>query len=132
MVGGIPIFKPRDQTVLLKLAQLAADIGCPAFAHRPGRIRQHQFCQSRKKRCIVNQPPQIGELVKATNLPFIAKGIMHPDDAQAMVDAGVSAIVVSNHGGRVMDGGPGTAEVLPMIVERVGKQLIVLADGGTP
>jgi isopentenyl diphosphate isomerase/L-lactate dehydrogenase-like FMN-dependent dehydrogenase len=68
--------------------------------------------------------------VESTKLPFIAKGIMCPEDALELVKAGVFAVVVSNHGGRVMDHTPGTAEVLKDIVQAVGGKVIVLVDGG--
>lgn len=61
--------------------------------------------------------------------PFIIKGIMTPDDALRCVQAGVSCIVVSNHGGRVLDGTPGVAEVLPAIKRAVGNDIVILADG---
>jgi len=63
------------------------------------------------------------------NIPFIVKGIMTVDDAMRCVDAGVNCIVVSNHGGRVLDGTPGVAEVLPDIVHALRGKLTVLADG---
>jgi len=61
---------------------------------------------------------------------IIAKGIMTPDDAELAINAGVDAIFVSNHGGRQLDGGPSTIEVLPEIVQRVGKRCPVFVDGG--
>ena len=66
------------------------------------------------------------------NLPvkFILKGIMTPDEARLAVDAGAHAIVVSNHGGRVLDHTPGTAEVLPDIAAAVKGRIAILADGG--
>lgn len=73
---------------------------------------------------------EIKELVSSTKLPFILKGIMTPDEAELAVEAGVSAIVVSNHGGRVLDQTPGVAEVLPKIVEKVKGKIKILADGG--
>ena len=72
----------------------------------------------------------IKELKAATNLPFIVKGIMTVEDALLAVEAGVDAIVVSNHGGRVLDCTPGAAEVLPDIAEAVKDKLTVLVDGG--
>jgi isopentenyl diphosphate isomerase/L-lactate dehydrogenase-like FMN-dependent dehydrogenase len=62
--------------------------------------------------------------------PVIAKGIMTADDAKRALDHGVSAIVVSNHGGRQLDGLPSTLEVLPEIVGEVGGRTQVLMDGG--
>lgn len=72
----------------------------------------------------------IKEIVKSTNLPFILKGIMTPDEAKLAVEAGVSAIVVSNHGGRVLDHTPGAADVLPTIAKEVKGKVTILADGG--
>ncbi|SHH77765.1 FMN-dependent dehydrogenase, includes L-lactate dehydrogenase and type II isopentenyl diphosphate isomerase [Clostridium collagenovorans DSM 3089] len=72
----------------------------------------------------------IKQIVESTKLPFILKGIMTPDEAKLAVKAGVSAIVVSNHGGRVLDHTPGVAEVLPEIAKAVKGKITVLADGG--
>lgn len=73
---------------------------------------------------------EIREIVKSTKLPFILKGIMTPDEAELAVKAGVSAIVVSNHGGRVLDQTPGVADVLPEISKKVKGKIAILADGG--
>ena len=58
------------------------------------------------------------------------KGILDADDARDAVKAGVDGIIVSNHGGRQLDGVPSTAQALPAIAEAVGDALTVLADGG--
>ncbi len=73
---------------------------------------------------------EIRELVNSTELPFILKGIMTPDEALMAVEAGVYGIVVSNHGGRVQDYTPGTAEVLPEIAKAVDGRIKVFVDGG--
>lgn len=73
---------------------------------------------------------EIKELVKSTKLPFILKGIMTPDEAEMAVQAGVYGIVVSNHGGRVQDWTPGTADVLEDIAKTVNKRIKVFVDGG--
>ncbi|MCR3921360.1 MAG: alpha-hydroxy-acid oxidizing protein [Firmicutes bacterium] len=73
---------------------------------------------------------QLRELVSMSKLPFILKGIMTAQEAEMAVEIGAAAIVISNHGGRVLDGTPGVAEVLPEIVERVKGEIIVFADGG--
>jgi pre-mycofactocin synthase len=62
--------------------------------------------------------------------PFMVKGIQHPDDARRAVDAGVTAISVSNHGGNNLDGTPGSIRALPGVVDAVGDQVEVLFDGG--
>jgi lactate 2-monooxygenase len=62
--------------------------------------------------------------------PVVLKGIQHPADAQRAVDAGVQGIVVSNHGGRQVDGAIGSLDALPGIVDAVGDQIEVLFDSG--
>lgn len=62
--------------------------------------------------------------------PFLLKGIVRVDDARRAVDAGVSAISISNHGGNNLDGTPATIRVLPAIAEAVGDEIEVLLDGG--
>jgi L-lactate dehydrogenase (cytochrome) len=61
---------------------------------------------------------------------FVIKGILDPEDARAAADCGVDGIVVSNHGGRQLDGVPSTARALPAIADAVGDRLTILADGG--
>ncbi|MGE5175548.1 MAG: alpha-hydroxy acid oxidase [Hyphomicrobiales bacterium] len=65
-----------------------------------------------------------------TKLPIVLKGIVRPDDARRAVDAGVDAIVVSNHGGRQLDGGEATILALPGVVDAVGGRTEVYVDGG--
>jgi L-lactate dehydrogenase (cytochrome) len=62
--------------------------------------------------------------------PLLIKGILDPDDARAAADLGADGIVVSNHGGRQLDGALSATEALPAIVDAVGHRLTVLADGG--
>ena len=62
--------------------------------------------------------------------PLILKGILDPEDAKAAADVGADGIVVSNHGGRQLDGVLSTARALPPIADAVGDRLTVLADGG--
>lgn len=69
-------------------------------------------------------------LCASTQLPVVAKGITHPADALRAVDAGVSGVVVSTHGGRQVDGMRAAAEALPEIVAVVGNRCEVLVDGG--
>lgn len=73
---------------------------------------------------------EIKEVVESTKLPFILKGVMTVDDALLAVETGASAIVVSNHGGRVLDQTPGVADVLPEIASAVAGKITILADGG--
>lgn len=73
---------------------------------------------------------ELREIVDYAKMPFIVKGIMTPAGAKKALEAGASAIVVSNHGGRVQGCVPSTAEVLPSIVEAVGGKMKILVDGG--
>lgn len=70
------------------------------------------------------------EVVNATKLPIIVKGVMTAKGARKAVEAGAYAIVVSNHGGRVLDHTPGTIEVLPEIVAEVQGEIKIIIDGG--
>jgi isopentenyl diphosphate isomerase/L-lactate dehydrogenase-like FMN-dependent dehydrogenase len=126
---GIPIFKQRAQDVLKQFIERAERAECPAVgvdldgcgSTIMARHGQPVFRKSIK---------DLRELVRCTTLPFIAKGIMTTDDAEACVEAGVSIIAVSNHGGRVLDHTPGVAEVLPEIADRVRGKATITADGG--
>jgi isopentenyl diphosphate isomerase/L-lactate dehydrogenase-like FMN-dependent dehydrogenase len=62
--------------------------------------------------------------------PIVLKGIQHPDDARKAVESGMDGIVVSNHGGRQVDGAVGSLDVLPAVVAAVGEQVDVLFDSG--
>lgn len=69
-------------------------------------------------------------LCARTSLPVILKGVLHPDDARAAVDHGAAGVVVSNHGGRQVDGAVGALEMLPEVVDAVGDAATVLFDSG--
>ncbi|MCW2988973.1 MAG: alpha-hydroxy-acid oxidizing protein [Solirubrobacterales bacterium] len=69
-------------------------------------------------------------LRERTSLPILIKGIQHPDDAREAAGRGVDGIVVSNHGGRQVDGAIASLDALPAIAEAVGDQLAVLFDSG--
>jgi len=73
---------------------------------------------------------QVIKLAHARGIKFIVKGVMTVDEAVLAADAGADAVLVSNHGGRVLDHCPGTAEVLPAIAEAVGERVVVMMDGG--
>jgi len=69
-------------------------------------------------------------LRERTKLPILLKGILHPDDARAALDHGIDGIIVSNHGGRQVDGAIATLDALPGIASAVGGRIPVLLDGG--
>ena len=62
--------------------------------------------------------------------PLILKGILSPEDAKIAIERGVDGIVVSNHGGRQLDGTPATLDALPRVAEAVAQRIPVLLDGG--
>ncbi|MEV0621140.1 alpha-hydroxy acid oxidase [Nonomuraea sp. NPDC050404] len=72
----------------------------------------------------------LGALRRMTALPIVLKGVTHPADARLALDHGVAAIMVSNHGGRQLDGVPATIDLLPDIAAEVGGAVPVLLDGG--
>jgi len=126
---GVPVFKPRDQDVLLRLIERATKMGCPAVGVDLDGCGSTNMANAGQP-VYRKSPSDLAELVSATDLPFITKGIMCPEDAEACVEAGARVIAVSNHGGRVLDATPGVAEVLPEIAVRVGGSAMVTADGG--
>jgi lactate 2-monooxygenase len=69
-------------------------------------------------------------LRERTKLPILLKGVLHPDDAAQAVEAGVDGIVVSNHGGRQVDGSIATLDALPGVVDAVAGRIPVLLDSG--
>ena len=73
---------------------------------------------------------ELRQIAEKAGKPFILKGIMTVNGAKKALEAGASGIVVSNHGGRVLDQCPATAEVLPAIADAVGDKMTILVDGG--
>jgi 4-hydroxymandelate oxidase len=126
---GIPVIKPRKSDAIIEMAKRAADAGAPAFgvdidaAAFPSMLHAG-YCVNPKT------VDELAKIKKMTPIPFIVKGIMTPEDAAACCSAGVDAIVVSNHGGRVLDHVPGTAEVMADIWAAVGGKITILVDGG--
>lgn len=127
---GIAIIKPRvDNREIIELFRLAEQAGAIALGtdlDGAGLITM----------ALKGQPvgpktkEQLAELIQSTALPFIIKGIMTAGEAITCMEAGAKAIVVSNHGGRVLDHTPGAADVLPEIAEAVKGKITILADGG--
>jgi lactate 2-monooxygenase len=72
----------------------------------------------------------LAQLREMTSLPIVVKGIQHPEDAREAVRRGVDGIVVSNHGGRQVDGAIASIDALPAIAEAAGGELAILFDSG--
>jgi 4-hydroxymandelate oxidase len=73
---------------------------------------------------------EVARIARATRLPLVIKGVLHPEDARLAVEHGAAAVAVSNHGGRQLDGALPTALALPDVVEAVGNRAEVYVDGG--
>ena len=73
---------------------------------------------------------QVAELKTRTSLPILLKGILHPEDAKLAIENGIDGIIVSNHGGRQLDGVIASIDALPSIVEAVDEKIPVLFDSG--
>ncbi|WP_353828786.1 alpha-hydroxy-acid oxidizing protein [Agromyces sp. SYSU T0242] len=65
-----------------------------------------------------------------TSLPIVPKGVLHPDDAERAIDHGVDGIVVSNHGGRQVDGSIASLDALPSVAARVEGRVPIILDSG--
>jgi len=75
------------------------------------------------------QISDLSQIIRATRLPVVVKGVMTIEDANRAIDAGAAGIVVSNHGGRRLDHTPGVAEVLPLIADEINGKITILVDG---
>ncbi|HSJ37717.1 MAG TPA: alpha-hydroxy acid oxidase [Planococcus sp. (in: firmicutes)] len=73
---------------------------------------------------------KIEKIKQATTLPVLLKGILHPDDAILAVEAGIDGIIVSNHGGRQLDGVAASLDALPLVAKAVGGRIPILLDSG--
>jgi 4-hydroxymandelate oxidase len=125
---GIPIFKPQSQERLIELFKLAEKLNVIAIGvdlEGAGST----FWNTSNKPVYRKSEKDIEELVNCTDKPVIFKGIMGTEDASKVLDSGASACYVSNHGGRVLDGAQGVAEVLPDIAREISGQIPILADG---
>ncbi|MCX7694967.1 MAG: alpha-hydroxy-acid oxidizing protein [Caloramator sp.] len=126
---GIAIIKPWENKNIISKIRMAEDAGVFAVGvdiDAAGLITLALYGKPVGPKTV----EEIKELVESTKLPFILKGVMTVEDAMLAVETGASAIVVSNHGGRVLDHTPGVAEVLPEIAKAVKGKITILADGG--
>jgi len=126
---GIPFIKPREQDEVFNYLRRAEEAGVFAVGmdiDGAGLVTM----------ALKGQPvgpktkEEMREIISRTSLPFIIKGIMTVDEAEIAIEVGAAAIVVSNHGGRVLDHTPGTAEILSEIAATVHGRIPVLVDGG--
>ncbi len=126
---GIPFIKPWEDRELYEKLEKAEKTGARIVGidiDAAGLVTL-----AKMGRPVTPKPAEeLAKIIKSTSMKFILKGVMTPGQARLAVDAGADAIVVSNHGGRVMDHTPGAARVLPALVDAVYGRLAILADGG--
>lgn len=126
---GIPTIKPWNIDTIKEKFDLIKDSGCFAVAMDIDAAGL-PFLKNMTPPAGSKTVEQLKEVVALSPAPFIVKGVMTVKGALKAKEAGACAIVVSNHGGRVLDGTPSTAEVLPEIVKAVGDDMTILVDGG--
>ncbi len=127
--NGIPFIKPWEEEELYKKLELAAETGADTVGID---IDAAGLITLKKMGRPVSAKPVhvLKAIIQRFPMKFILKGIMTADAAKLALDAGASAIVVSNHGGRVLDHTPGVASVLKETSDAVKGQLDIFADGG--
>jgi isopentenyl diphosphate isomerase/L-lactate dehydrogenase-like FMN-dependent dehydrogenase len=125
---GIAIIKPRENSEIISRIKMAEEAGAIAVGvdiDGAGLVTMKLFGQPVGPK----SPEDLKELISSTKLPFIVKGILSVEEAKICVEVGAAAIVVSNHGGRVLNHTLSSCEVLEDIAKAVGEDIIVLADG---
>ena len=125
-IAGI---KPRPQDNFIEMIRLAEAANAALITIDIDSAGRYGNQPNKRTQVGPKTVAQIRELVRATKIPLLVKGIMTPEDAILAAEAGAAGIVVSNHGGRVLDHTPGTAEVLPEIARRIGGKMPILVDG---
>ena len=127
--AGVPTVKPWNKEEVFRKLDMAKASGAWAIAMDIDAAGL-PFLKNLTPPAGSKTVEELKEIADYAQVPFILKGIMTVRGAEKAVKAGAKAIVVSNHGGRVLDQCPATVEVLPEIVEAVGKDVMVLVDGG--
>ena len=126
---GIPTVKPWDRDTLFAKLDAAKASGARMFAMDIDAAGL-PFLKGLNPPAGSKTVSELREIIEYARVPFIIKGIMTAKGAKKALEAGAAGIVVSNHGGRVLDGVPATAEVLPAIAQAVKGQMTIFVDGG--
>lgn len=126
---GVPTIKPWLVNEVIKKIQLSEKAGAKAIAMDIDAAGLSILAAQGKP---VSPKPihELRAIINATHKPFILKGIMTVEGALKALEAGAYAIVVSNHGGRVLDETPSTISCLPEIAKAVGGKMKIFIDGG--
>lgn len=125
---GVPTIKPWDEETLKEKFDLAATSNCSVIAMDIDAAGL-PFLQNTERPAGAKSVEELSRMIKISGKPFIVKGVMTVRGALKAKKAGAAGIIVSNHGGRVLDQCPATADVLPEIAEAV-PDMMVLVDGG--
>ena len=126
---GIPTVKPWDLPTVFAKIDAAKAAGAKVFAMDIDAAGL-PFLKGLNPPAGPKTVEQLKEIIQYAGVPFIIKGVMTVKGAQKALEAGAAGIVVSNHGGRVLDGVPATADVLPAIADAVKGKMVVMVDGG--
>lgn len=126
---GIPTVKPWDKDTLFAKLDAAKASGARVFAMDIDAAGL-PFLKGLMPPAGSKTVAELREVMEYAGVPFLIKGVMTVKGAQKALEAGAAGIVVSNHGGRVQDGVPATASVLPAIADAVKGQMVVMVDGG--
>lgn len=126
---GIPTVKPWNFDTIQEKMKLVKESGAFAVAMDVDAAGL-PFLKNMTPPAGSKSVEELREIVEAAEMPFIVKGIMTVKGALKAKEAGAAAIVVSNHGGRVLDQCPATAEVLEDIIKAVNGSMKVFVDGG--
>ncbi len=128
--AGVPTIKPWSKEVVAQKMELVEKSGAFAVAMDIDAAGL-PFLKNCEPPAGSKTVEELREIIDSVDVPFIVKGVITVKGALKAKEAGASAIIVSNHGGRVLDQCPSTAEVLPEIVEALkGSGITVLVDGG--
>ncbi|MEI6857691.1 alpha-hydroxy-acid oxidizing protein [Psychrilyobacter sp.] len=127
--NGVAIIKPRGNPEIIKRIRMAEEAGALAVGvdvDGAGLLVMSTMGQPVGPKSM----EELKELVDSTKLPFILKGILSVKEAEIAMEAGVAGIIVSNHGGRVLNGTISSIETLTEISAAIGDKMVVIADGG--
>jgi isopentenyl diphosphate isomerase/L-lactate dehydrogenase-like FMN-dependent dehydrogenase len=133
-----PRFNPSDLAAMALKAdwlwRMRRDLGRITFANyaRSGEVSDMRTLAARMASLLdpAMSWRDVDEVRRVWTGPLVLKGVLHPAEARETLDRGVDAIIVSNHGGRQLDGAPAAIDALPEVVEAAGGRIPVLVDGG--
>ncbi|MEU1752924.1 alpha-hydroxy acid oxidase [Micromonospora matsumotoense] len=118
-----PVFGRRERDLRHGFVDLPPGMVCENMRDASGRVRDIEMNARASWELVA-------VLRRLTTVPILLKGVLHPEDARLAVEHGVDGVLVSNHGGRQLDGVTATLDALPAVVAAVDGRLPVLVDGG--